>query len=62
MLMRGLDDPDQFLPTDAGVRAALGRLGSPSDPKSAAVAAEHWKPWRSYALLYLWSTLSAPVE
>lgn len=62
VLMRGLADPDQFLPTDAGVRAALDRLGSPSDPKSTAAAAEHWKPWRSYALLHLWSTLSVAAS
>jgi AraC family transcriptional regulator of adaptative response / DNA-3-methyladenine glycosylase II len=49
--MRGLGDPDVFLPTDLGVRHAMVRLGDEPDP-------ERWTPWRSYALHHLWSTLS----
>ena len=50
--LRALGDPDVFLPTDVGVRHALAGLGSePVDP-------ETWKPWRSYALLHLWHSLS----
>jgi AraC family transcriptional regulator of adaptative response / DNA-3-methyladenine glycosylase II len=52
--MRALSDPDVFLPTDLGVRRALERAGRPADPKSAAALAERWRPWRSYALCYLW--------
>ena len=49
VLMRGLGDPDVFLPTDLGVRAGLAALGaSPAD-------ADRWRPWRSYALHHLWS-------
>jgi AraC family transcriptional regulator of adaptative response / DNA-3-methyladenine glycosylase II len=55
--LRALRDPDVFLPTDVGVRHALGRLGVPSDPVSAAGRAEQWRPWRSYALLQLWHSL-----
>jgi AraC family transcriptional regulator of adaptative response / DNA-3-methyladenine glycosylase II len=51
VVMRGLGDPDVFLPTDLGVRHAVGRLGAQLDP-------ERWKPWRSYALHHLWETLS----
>jgi AraC family transcriptional regulator of adaptative response / DNA-3-methyladenine glycosylase II len=47
--MRGLGDPDVFLPTDLGVRAGLRRLGIDGD------RAERWRPWRSYALHVLWS-------
>ena len=50
VLMRGLADPDVFLPTDLGVRQALDRLGRGADP-------ERWKPWRSYAVHHLWSSL-----
>jgi AraC family transcriptional regulator of adaptative response / DNA-3-methyladenine glycosylase II len=56
--MRALRDPDVFLPTDVGVRHALTRLGRPADPASAAALAESWRPWRSYALLHLWHSLS----
>jgi AraC family transcriptional regulator of adaptative response / DNA-3-methyladenine glycosylase II len=53
--LRALGDPDVFLPTDLGVRAALSALGR--DPDGAAAAAEAWRPWRSYAVLHLWTTL-----
>ncbi len=49
VLMRGLGDPDVFLPTDLGVRAGLAQLGV------GAVRAEGWRPWRSYALHHLWA-------
>jgi AraC family transcriptional regulator of adaptative response / DNA-3-methyladenine glycosylase II len=55
--LRGLGDPDVFLPSDLGVRRALERLGIPADPASAARRAEAWRPWRSYALHHLWSSL-----
>lgn len=50
--MRGLGDPDVFLPTDLGTRAVLGRWGE--DPTTAEATAERWRPWRSYAQLHLW--------
>ena len=56
--MRALGDPDVFLPTDLGVRAALQGLGRQPD------AGERWRPWRSYALLHLWHRVipAQPVE
>lgn len=54
VLMRGLGDPDVFLPTDLGVVQALGIVGATRD------AAERWRPWRSYALHHLWSVLKGP--
>ncbi|MGZ8735927.1 MAG: AlkA N-terminal domain-containing protein [Nocardioides sp.] len=54
--LRALGHPDVFLPTDVGVRNALVRLGL--DPKRADVVAERWRPWRSYALMHLWTSLS----
>ncbi|MGH2687425.1 MAG: DNA-3-methyladenine glycosylase 2 family protein, partial [Actinomycetota bacterium] len=54
--MRALAHPDVFLPTDLGVRRALGRL----DPAAAAdpsARARPWGPWRSYALQHLWASL-----
>jgi AraC family transcriptional regulator of adaptative response / DNA-3-methyladenine glycosylase II len=54
--MRALGDPDAFLPGDLGVRRALEARGLPGDPLSAAKMAEGWRPWRTYALQYLWSS------
>ena len=55
--MRALSDPDVFMPTDLGVKHALDSLGMASDPKLALERAERWRPWRSYALQYLWASL-----
>ena len=55
--MRALGDPDAFLPADLGVRHALEGLGAPGDPASAEAASQAWRPWRSYAVMHLWSTL-----
>ena len=52
--MRALGDPDVFMPTDLGVRHGLERLGLDGSPKGAVLAAEAWRPWRSYALHHLW--------
>jgi AraC family transcriptional regulator of adaptative response / DNA-3-methyladenine glycosylase II len=38
-----------FLPTDVGVRHALAGHDH-ADP-------DRWAPWRSYALLHLWTSL-----
>jgi AraC family transcriptional regulator of adaptative response / DNA-3-methyladenine glycosylase II len=56
--LRALGDPDAFMPTDLGVRHALEGLGRPGDPVHAAALAERWRPWRSYALVHLWATLT----
>jgi AraC family transcriptional regulator of adaptative response / DNA-3-methyladenine glycosylase II len=53
--MRALGDPDVFLPTDVGVRRALQGLGD--DPGAGEAASRAWRPWRSYGLMHLWSTL-----
>jgi AraC family transcriptional regulator of adaptative response / DNA-3-methyladenine glycosylase II len=52
--LRALGDPDVFLPTDLGVRRGLARLGL-TDPAEAARRSLAWRPWRSYALMQLWS-------
>ena len=51
--MRALGDPDVFLPTDIGVKHALG-----SRHVEAAALSEAWRPWRSYSLMHLWTSLS----
>jgi AraC family transcriptional regulator of adaptative response / DNA-3-methyladenine glycosylase II len=62
VLMRALGDPDRFLPTDvAAVRAAAALPGGPPDRTALAARAETWRPWRSYALQHLWSTILDPT-
>jgi AraC family transcriptional regulator of adaptative response / DNA-3-methyladenine glycosylase II len=53
--LRGLGDPDAFLPSDLGVRRGLEALGQPSSPADANRLAQPWRPWRGYALQYLWA-------
>lgn len=54
--MRGLGDPDAFVPSDLGIRRAAKSLGLPSTPAALTARAAHWRPWRSYAVQYLWAT------
>ncbi len=54
--MRALGDPDAFLATDLGVRAAAARLGLPGTPAALARRSARWRPWRAYAVQYLWAT------
>jgi AraC family transcriptional regulator, regulatory protein of adaptative response / DNA-3-methyladenine glycosylase II len=59
--MRALGDPDAFMPSDLGVRRALERLGLPSGERAVIALAESWRPYRAYALQYLWAGLSEAV-
>jgi AraC family transcriptional regulator of adaptative response / DNA-3-methyladenine glycosylase II len=58
--LRALGHPDVFLPTDVGIRDALRLLGH--DPARSADLSERWRPWRSYAQVYLWNTLTRHKE
>lgn len=60
--MRALGDPDAFLPTDLGVRRAAGGLGLPTTPAALTARAARWRPWRAYAVQYLWATDSHPIN
>ncbi|KOV62306.1 AlkA N-terminal domain-containing protein [Streptomyces sp. MMG1121] len=60
--MRALGDPDAFLPTDLGIRRAARELGLPSTPAALTARAEAWRPWRAYAVQYLWATDSHPIN
>jgi AraC family transcriptional regulator, regulatory protein of adaptative response / DNA-3-methyladenine glycosylase II len=53
--MRGLGDPDAFIPGDLGVRAAARQLGLPATPAALTGRAAGWRPWRAYAVQYLWA-------
>ncbi|MEU6096295.1 AlkA N-terminal domain-containing protein [Streptomyces sp. NPDC047079] len=60
--MRALGDPDAFLPTDLGIRRAARELGLPSSPAALTARAAAWRPWRAYAVQYLWATDSHPIN
>jgi len=54
--MRALGDPDAFPATDLGVRRGAESLDLGNSPTALLAHAERWKPWRAYAVQYLWST------
>ncbi|RII09294.1 DNA-3-methyladenine glycosylase 2 [Streptomyces sp. YIM 130001] len=60
--MRALGDPDAFLPTDLGIRRAAESLGLPSTPAAFTARAAAWRPWRAYAVQYLWTVDDHPIN
>ncbi|KGM10165.1 AlkA N-terminal domain-containing protein [Cellulomonas bogoriensis] len=60
--MRALGDPDAFVPSDLGVRVAAEHLGLPSTPGALTRRSATWRPWRSYAVQYLWAVGDHPVN
>ena len=57
--MRGLGDPDAFLPSDLVVRQVLGDADGPVSVRDAVERSQRWRPWRAYAVAHLWT--SAPA-
>jgi AraC family transcriptional regulator, regulatory protein of adaptative response / DNA-3-methyladenine glycosylase II len=55
--MRALRDPDAFPVSDLGVRHALEGLGYDGRAATVGGLAEAWRPYRAYAVQYLWATL-----
>jgi AraC family transcriptional regulator of adaptative response / DNA-3-methyladenine glycosylase II len=53
--MRALHDPDVWLGTDLEIVKALARLPAASESAAGPVDPAQWSPWRSYAVLQLWS-------
>jgi AraC family transcriptional regulator of adaptative response / DNA-3-methyladenine glycosylase II len=56
VVLRGTGDPDRFLASDLGVRRALRALDVA--PGQAVAVSQQWRPWRSYAVVHLWRSLS----
>jgi len=54
--MRALGDPDAFLASDLGVKVAAEALGLPLSPGALTKRSAAWRPWRAYAVQYLWAT------
>jgi AraC family transcriptional regulator of adaptative response / DNA-3-methyladenine glycosylase II len=50
-----LGEPDSFPSGDLGIRHAL----SINNEREITERAESWRPWRAYAVMYLWQTQSA---
>lgn len=60
--MRGLGDPDAFPASDLGLRLAAKQLGLPTALRPLIEHSARWRPWRSYAVQHLWTTLEHPVN
>ncbi len=60
--MRALGDPDAFPATDLGLRAAAQQAGLPATPAALTGRATAWRPWRSYAVQYLWATTDHDIN
>jgi AraC family transcriptional regulator, regulatory protein of adaptative response / DNA-3-methyladenine glycosylase II len=54
LAMRALHVPDAFPAADLGIQKALRRAGA----KRAEARAEAWRPFRSYAVIHLWTQLT----
>ncbi len=55
--MRVLGDPDVLLTGDLALRHGAVALGLPEDPVALQSAAQRWRPFRSYAGMYLWRSV-----
>lgn len=55
--MRAFAEPDAFPSGDLGLRKALSDGKDPAKERDVREASEAWRPWRSYAALWLWSSL-----
>jgi AraC family transcriptional regulator of adaptative response / DNA-3-methyladenine glycosylase II len=56
--MRALRWPDAFPAGDVALHKALGVQQSRQPAREAEAASQAWKPWRSYAVVRAWSSLS----
>jgi AraC family transcriptional regulator, regulatory protein of adaptative response / DNA-3-methyladenine glycosylase II len=57
--MRALRWPDAFPAGDVALQKALGVQQSRQPAREAEAASQAWKPWRSYAVIRAWASLSA---
>ncbi|MEW6126867.1 MAG: AlkA N-terminal domain-containing protein [Acidobacteriota bacterium] len=55
--MRVMGEPDAFPASDLALRRAASNSTEPISAKALAEQAEAWRPWRSYAAMFLWSSL-----
>ena len=60
--MRAMGDPDGFPVADMGVRKGAAALGLPGTAAKLARRGLRWRPWRAYAVQYLWAALEHPIN
>ncbi len=60
--MRALGDPDAFPAADIGVRKGAAVLDTPASARELERHSQRWRPWRSYAVQYLWAALGHPIN
>ena len=60
--MRALGDRDAFPASDLGVLKAGRALGLATTPRELTRVSEAWRPWRSYAVQYLWASGEHPIN
>ncbi|HVE94531.1 MAG TPA: DNA-3-methyladenine glycosylase 2 family protein [Acidimicrobiales bacterium] len=60
--LRSLGDPDAFPAGDLGVRRAAAAIGAGTTPSVLREHAQRWRPWRGYAVQYLWATHDHPIN
>ena len=53
--MRAFGEPDAFPEGDLGLRRAVSSGAEPVSNSELKRMAEHWRPWRAYAAMYLWN-------
>ena len=65
--MRALRWPDAFVAGDVALHKAMGlqhqtpALSPAKTAAAAVIASQAWRPWRSYAVMRAWTSLSAPA-
>jgi AraC family transcriptional regulator, regulatory protein of adaptative response / DNA-3-methyladenine glycosylase II len=55
MAMRVLRESDAFLAADVALQRILATDGKRPTAKELLARADHWRPWRAYAVLHLWT-------
>jgi AraC family transcriptional regulator of adaptative response / DNA-3-methyladenine glycosylase II len=60
--MRALGDPDAFPASDLGVLRGAQAVGLPATPAALLRYSTSWRPWRAYAVQYLWSATDHPIN
>jgi AraC family transcriptional regulator of adaptative response / DNA-3-methyladenine glycosylase II len=60
--MRALRWPDAFLSGDVALQTALGLRQAKSPAQEAEALAQAWRPWRSYAVIRAWHSLTHPKQ
>jgi AraC family transcriptional regulator of adaptative response / DNA-3-methyladenine glycosylase II len=62
MAMRALSHPDAFPAADLILRRAASDSENTISTKALINLAEAWRPWRAYAVMHLWRSMSEPSK